>query len=124
MHTQAAGPRVGDQIPLLRAEQRWECPSCTFTDVTHVPGHISHLHRCPGQRLLWVAMVPAGTRAVHVVQRPEDYIGDSLVQRDAEGQPVSAVNVVRDHGQDAVAYPVTATASAEQVAYAKEIARG
>lgn len=59
-----------------------------------------------------VPMVPAGTRTVHVVHQLEDYIGDKLVQCDAEGRPVTHVNTMRDEGMDATVYPAAATVSA------------
>lgn len=98
----------------LTVEQRWECPSCDFTDVTHIAGHLSHLHPCRGQALLMVPMVPAGTRSVHVVAEFEDYIGTKLIRCDANGRPVTHVNVVRDEGMDAVAYPITAVVTREE----------
>lgn len=99
---------------ILQPEQRWECPSCDFTDVTHIPGYVSHLHPCRGQRLLMVPMVPAGTRAVHVVRDREDYVGGELVQADAEGRVVMAVNTIRDDGMDATVYAPTATVSVKE----------
>jgi hypothetical protein len=98
--------------PILRAEQHWECPSCDFTDVTHIPGYVSHLHTCRGQRLLMVPMVPAGTKSVHVVAPFEDYVGDKLIQTDAEGRPVTHVNTMHDEGMDATVYPAAAAVRA------------
>jgi hypothetical protein len=102
-------------IPVLVPEQHWTCPSCDFTDVTRIAGHVSHLHPCKGQRLLMVPMVPAGTKSVHVVRDPDDYVGGTLIRTDAEGRPVSHVNVIRDDGMDAVVYPVAAVITREEL---------
>lgn len=103
-------------IPILRAEQHWECPSCDETKVTHLAaGDASYpLHACRGQVLLTLPMVPAGTRSVHVVRELEDYIGTKLVTRSAEGRPVTHVDSIRDDGMDATVYPVTAVATREE----------
>ncbi len=101
-------------VPILQPEQHWTCPSCDFTDVTHIAGYVSHLHPCRGQRLLMVPMVPAGTRSVHVVQPLEDYIGDKLIRCDAEGRPITHVNTIHDDGMDATVYPAAAVVSAER----------
>jgi hypothetical protein len=99
-------------VPILQPEQRWECPSCSFTDVTHIPGYVSHLHACTGQRLLMIPMVPAGTKSVHVIAPFEDYIGSKLIRRDAEGRPVTHINTIRDDGMDATVYPAPAAVAA------------
>lgn len=97
--------------PILRPEQRWECPSCDFTDVTHEAQPHTRMHACKGQRLLTLPMVPAGTKAKHVVNDREDYVGRELVQCDAEGKPVMSVNTVRDDGEDCTVYAPTASGS-------------
>lgn len=91
-------------VPLLTREQRWECPNCDLTDVTHWPaGQVgSRFHNCPGLRGLEAPMVPAGTPCkVEVVER-EDYIGREMVQTDSEGRPVSFIVTTRDEGNDVV----------------------
>jgi hypothetical protein len=99
-------------VPHLDVEQRWTCPSCDFEDVTRIPGYVSHLHACRGRKLLMVPMVPAGTKAVHVVHDPEDYVGGVLIQADAEGRPVTHVNTIHEDGMDATVYPAAAAVDA------------
>lgn len=105
--------------PILEAEQHWECPSCVFTVVDHAPPTMPRLHRCKGQALLLVPMIPAGTRAVHVVHELEDYAAGKLIRCDATGRPVTHVNVVRDDGMDAVAYPIAAVITREEIEEAR-----
>ena len=61
-----------------------------------------------------VPMVPAGTKSVHVVHDPEDYIAGASLQYDAEGRPVTHVNTIHDDGMDATVFPGTATVSTER----------
>lgn len=89
------------RVPLLAApERRWECPNCTFEDVTFEAGPVSRFHPCRGLRGLSAPMVPAGTRAKVVAVEREDYVGRELVQTDGEGRPVMAIEVTRDDGND------------------------
>jgi hypothetical protein len=54
-------------------------------------------------------LIKAGVRAkVEAVER-EDYIGDELVQLDANGRPIMSVITTRDDGQDCAIYAPTAT---------------
>ena len=102
-------------IPVLRPEQRWECPSCDFTDVTHYAGDhpVSRMHACGGLRGLTAPMVLAGQRAEHRLVEREDFIGKEDVQYDGEGRPVMAVVTVRDEGNDTTVYAPVATATRE-----------
>lgn len=96
-------------IPTLRPEHRWECPNCTFTDVTFEAEVHTRFHACRGLRGLTAPMVPAGTRAkIEAVER-EDYIGTEQVQLDGEGRPVMSVLTTRNEGQDCTVYAPTAT---------------
>jgi len=106
--------------PILRPEQHWECPSCDVTSVTHVVGIPLELHRCSGQRGVWIPMVLAGTKAMHVVHLAEDYVSGRNVQTDAEGRPVTHVNLIRDDGMDAVAFPAPAIVTKEEMDEIKE----
>jgi len=96
-------------IPILEPEQRWECPSCDLQEVTHEPRPHTRMHACRGQRLLTLPMVPAGTKAKHVVNDREDYIGADLAQTDAEGHVVMSATTVRDDGEDCTVYAPTAS---------------
>lgn len=94
---------------LLAPEQRWECPNCTATDVTHEAEPHTRMHACAGLKGLTAPMVPAGTRCkVEAVER-EDYLNGDLVRTDGEGRPVMSVITTRDDGQDAVVFAPTAT---------------
>jgi len=101
-------------IPLLVAEQRWSCPNCDLTEVTHEAEPHSRFHACRGLRGLTAPMVPDGTRCkVEAVER-EDYVGKEMVQTDGEGRPVMSVVTTRDNGQDCTVYAPCATARAER----------
>ena len=94
---------------LLAPEQRWECPNCTATDVTHEAQPHTRFHSCRGLRGLTAPMVPAGTRCkVEAVER-EDYVGRELVTVDGEGRPVMAVETTRDAGTDRAVFAPCAT---------------
>jgi len=98
---------------LLQPTQRWYCPRCTSTDVTHEARPHSRFHICTGLAGLTAPMLPEGTRAkVEVVER-EDYVGSEKVQTDANGRPVMAVVTIRDDGEDRIVFAPTAVARAE-----------
>lgn len=91
---------------VLNGEQRWTCPNCTTTAVTHGAGN--RFHPCAGLAGLLAPMVLDGVRAsVRAVLR-EDYIGGEDVRCDGEGRPVTAVVTEREDGQDCVVYAPTA----------------
>lgn len=101
-------------VVLLRPEHHWECPNCTFTDVTYESQPHTRFHSCRGLRGLTAPMVPAGTRAQVVAVEREDYINKEVIQTDGEGRPVSAIRTDYADGRNdiAVLAPV-ATLSAE-----------
>jgi len=87
-------------IVRLTAEQRWECPNCTHTDVTHEPKPHTRFHTCRGLKGLSAPMVPAGTDCkVEAVER-EDYIKRELVQADGEDRPIMAIVTTRADGSN------------------------
>lgn len=90
----------------------WECPSCARRSITRELVPQARPHPCAGRLGLQVPMVPAGTRARHVVVEREDYIGDELVQLAPEnGRPVMAVVTEHADGRrDAAVYAPTARA--------------
>lgn len=101
-------------VPLLSAERRWSCPLCAAIDVTHEAQPHVRFHACPAQAGMTVPMVPSDVR--HKVTRleREDYIGDELVQRDADGRPLMALQVERDDGfVDTVVYAPMARSRAQ-----------
>ena len=104
-------------IPLLRPEQRWECPACDLTDVTHLPPDqvVSRMHDCRGLKGLTAPMVPAGTRCKVEVNEREDFIADELVQTDGDGRPVMNLITTRDDGIDCTVYAPTASVTAESL---------
>ena len=95
-------------VPILTPESRWECPSCDFTDITHEVGPHSRFHNCAGLKGLSAPMVPAGTKAKHVVNVREDYEGDQTAQRDEDGRALMNIVTVRDEGQDCTVLAPTA----------------
>jgi hypothetical protein len=97
------------EIPILKPEQRWECPNCTATDVTHESGPHTRFHACRGLRGLTAPYVPAGTRCkVEAVER-EDYINKEAVTLDGEGRPVMRVETTRNDGNDVAVFAPCAT---------------
>lgn len=55
-------------------------------------------------------LVRAGLAAKVEAKRHEDYIGNEMVQTDADGKPVMSIVTTRDDGQDTAVYPSTAIA--------------
>lgn len=99
---------------MVRVERRWECPNCTFIDVTHEPRPHTRFHVCKGLHGLTAPMVEAGTKAKVEAKEREDYIGNEDVQLDPErGRPVMAVITTRDDGQDVTVFAPTARARGE-----------
>ena len=99
---------------LLHREQRWECPNCTATDVTHEAQPHTRFHACAGLRGLTAPMVRAGTSCkVEAVER-KDYVGRELVTVDGEGRPIMAVVTTRDDGQDAAVFAPCAQVRSER----------
>jgi hypothetical protein len=58
-------------------------------------------------------MVAEGTKARVYARDREDYVGNDLVQHDADGRPVMSVVTERDDGQDVAVFAPTARASGE-----------
>lgn len=91
-------------IPILQPEQRWECPNCTQTDVTHEAQPHTRFHACRGLRGLTAPFVPAGTRCKVEAKVREDYIGDEEVTVDGEGRPIMRVETTREDGNDVAVF--------------------
>lgn len=58
-------------------------------------------------------MTPFGERVDVTVRVREDYEGDELVTRDADGRPVMAINVERDSGNDLAVFAPAARVETE-----------
>lgn len=93
---------------LLNPEQRWECPNCNETDVTHESKPHTRMHACRGLKGLTAPMVPAGTKCKVEAKEREDYVGKEVVTKDGDGRPVMAVETTRDDGNDLVVFPACA----------------
>jgi len=98
---------------LLAPAQRWVCPNCNLTDITHLPADAvaSRFHACRGLRGLTAPMVLAGTRCKVAAVPRGDYLNGDMVTRDGEGRVVMAVEVTRDDGNDLAVFAPCATAS-------------
>lgn len=95
---------------LLGTERRWACPNCDQTAVTDDPRVHTRFHRCAGAGGFPVPMVEAGVAAkVELVER-DDYIGDGVQRRDADGRPIMAARATTDQGEHLAVYPETAIA--------------
>lgn len=97
-------------VPLLHPEQRWVCPACPLTQVTHEATPHTRMHQCAGLKGLTAPMVPAGTTAKHTAVEREDYIGGEVVATDGDGRPVMSVLTTRDDGEDCTIYAPLAQA--------------
>lgn len=97
------------KVPLLTVEHRWTCPSCTLEDVTYEAQPHSRMHSCKGLKGLTAPMVPAGTKAKHIANEREDYVGKDLVQLDPDGRPVMNIVTTRDDGEDCTVFAPAAT---------------
>lgn len=90
-------------VPVLAREQRWVCPNCDQTAVTHEFG-AQRYHACAGLAGFTAPMVEAGVDAKVEAHERDDYEGDELVQRDGNGRPIMSVVTTRDDGQDVAVY--------------------
>jgi hypothetical protein len=94
---------------LLLPEQRWECPNCTKTDITHEAQMHTRFHRCGGLAGMTAPMVPAGTSCkVEAIER-EAYIGKEIVTYDKHHRPIMSVRTTRDDGEDLAVFPGVAS---------------
>lgn len=99
---------------LLNPEPRqWGCPHCPVTAVTpwDTP---NRFHFCSGLAGITAPMIPVGSEAVTRAVVREDYVGQEIVQYDANGRPISAVVTDRPDGSNDVA--VLAPTAAVKVA--------
>lgn len=98
---------------LLAPEQRWACPNCDLTDVTHLPADVvaSRFHVCPGLAGLTAPMVPAGQRCKVEALERQDYTNGDVVTADENGRVVMAVETTRDDGTDLAVFAPCATAT-------------
>jgi len=104
------GP-VFQRSVVLEPARHWECPKCSFTDVTHEARPHSRFHVCAGLKGLTAPMVPAGTRVKVTVHEREDYVAGEEVQTDEEGRPVMSVTIEREDGSnDTTVYAPRASA--------------
>lgn len=86
---------------ILQPEHHWECPNCTYQDVTHEDKPHTRMHICPGLKGLTAPMVPAGTRCKVEAKEREDYIGKGQrVTHDADGKAIMAIETTREDGND------------------------
>lgn len=92
------------QIPILRPEQRWECPNCDQKSVTHESRPHTQMHTCPGLKHLSAPMVPAGQRCKVVAREREDYVGKEDLTYNEENRPIMAVETTRDEGNDVAVF--------------------
>lgn len=101
---------------LLRPpEQHWVCPNCNAARVTFSLPDVGttegQYHFCPGLAGIIAPLVLDGVKCkVHTRER-EDYVGDELVQRDANGRPIMAVITTRSDSDDCMVLAPTARGS-------------
>ena len=87
--------------------QLWECRLCGGTDQTTEAQPHTRFHACPAMGGLTTPMVPAGQKCDVRVHEREDYVGGEDVQY-ANGRPITAIETVRDDGNDVAVYAPTA----------------
>lgn len=100
-------------IPLLRSENRWECPNCEFRDVTYESAPHTRFHGCSGLKGLTAPLVPEGTKCKMEAKEREDYIGKENVTLDGDHRPIMSVITTRDDGQDCTVFAPSAIARRE-----------
>ena len=93
----------------------WYCPRCQARAQLPLPRRgQTHMHTCPGLRMLSAPLYPVGVAAKVELREPEDYIGREIVQRDPElNRPVQSVVTTRDDGTDTLVYAPMATAQGD-----------
>lgn len=90
--------------PLLEPPvQRWECAHCNTRATTK--GQPNRYHDCPGLRGIMAPMTLEEERGKLLVKAKvrEDYVGNEVVTYNEEGQPIMAVETVREDGSNDVA---------------------
>jgi hypothetical protein len=105
-------------VPVLQAEQRWECPDCHQQKRTHETGRvITPLHACkrhngfavPFVRVYGSELNRSKVR-IKLVDRG-DFVNGEIVRTDAYGRPVMAVHTERaDGSHDTHVYAAAARA--------------
>lgn len=91
-------------IPILRPIQRWECPNCDQTHITHESQPHTPFHTCAKMGFLTTPFVPEGTKCKMVAVEREDYVGKENVQLSKSGRPVMNITTIRDDGQDCTVF--------------------
>lgn len=102
-------------MTLTEPATSWRCDRCNTDYYSANPDRrAQHLHECPAFNGLSVPFtLQDGTQKLIVKDR-EDYEGDELVQRDPNGRPVMAIEVVHEDGSNnAVVYAPTAQGESE-----------
>lgn len=86
--------------PILNPQQRWYCPECGVTAVTHDATPHTRYHTCAGLKGLEAPLLPAGTKGhLRAVER-EDYLGNQIGTQDGEGRQIMSIVTEREDGQD------------------------
>jgi hypothetical protein len=105
---------------VLSAEKRWQCPSCDLQHVTQEYRPHTPMHPCRALSgilapFVEVTGIELDRRAAHhVVHKREDYVGNELVRKDANGVPIMSLSTIRrDGSNDLHVFAPTATARAE-----------
>lgn len=91
-------------IPILKPEQRWECPNCDLKQVTHESQPHTRMHPCPKFGGFTTPMVPAGSKAKVELKVREDYVGKDIVTYDENKRPIMAAETTRDEGNDVAVF--------------------
>lgn len=94
-------------VPILRPTHQWECPNCSFTDVTHEAQPHTRYHPCSGLKGLLAPMIPAGQKVKVTAVEREDYIGDSNA-----GRVMAVVTERPDGSNDTAVFAPTASITA------------
>lgn len=90
----------------------WYCPNCD-AEARTVDAALP-MHKCKGIAGLTSPLILRGTNAKIEANEREDYVGDELVQTDAEGRVIMSTTTTRDDGQDCTIYVATAQAIEEK----------
>lgn len=92
-------------VPVLKVERRWHCPSCGSDHVTNRGDAHTPMHNCRGLFGLSVPFIDAAHRGTNRINEREDYLGTSIGTRLPDGRLPMNVTTDRDDGQDVTVYP-------------------
>lgn len=102
-------------VPVLKVERRWHCPSCSSQHVTNRGDVHTPMHNCRSLGGLSVPFIDAAQKGTNRIRERDDYIGTSIGTQLEDGRMVMSVITDRDEGQDVTVYAPCAVARLDAV---------